>query len=35
MHPIIYDVAVSIDGFIAGPSEDVSQFPHSGKIVED
>lgn len=35
MHPIIYDVAVSIDGFIAGPSEDVSRFPHSGAIVED
>lgn len=35
MHPIIYDVAVSIDGFIAGPSEDVSKFPHSGAIVED
>ena len=35
MHPIIYDVAVSIDGFISGPSEDVSRFPHSGAIVED
>lgn len=35
MHPIIYDVAVSIDGFIAGPSEDVSRFPHFGAIVED
>ncbi|MBO6920428.1 MAG: dihydrofolate reductase [Rhizobiaceae bacterium] len=35
MHPLIYDVAVSIDGFIAGPSEDVSRFPHSGAIVDD
>ena len=35
MHPIIYDVAVSADGFIAGPSADVSAFPHTGPIVDD
>lgn len=35
MHPIIYDVAVSADGFIAGPNSDVSSFPHEGQIVED
>lgn len=35
MQPIFYDVAVSVDGFIAGPSDDVSRFPHSGSIVED
>ena len=35
MHPIIYDVAVSIDGFISGPSEDISKFPHDGPVVDD
>ncbi|MEM7724429.1 MAG: dihydrofolate reductase family protein [Pseudomonadota bacterium] len=35
MHPIIYDVAVSADGFIAGPGGDVSKFPHDGPIVHD
>lgn len=35
MQSIIYDVAVSIDGFIAGPSGDVSLFAHEGPIVED
>lgn len=39
MQPLIYDVAVSIDGFISGPSvngiPDVSRFPHEGSIVED
>ncbi|SHF29820.1 Dihydrofolate reductase [Litoreibacter ascidiaceicola] len=35
MHPIIYDVAVSIDGFISGPDEDISAFAHEGKVVED
>lgn len=35
MHPIIYDVAVSLDGYICGPSGDVSAFPHEGSIVED
>ncbi len=35
MHPIIYDVAVSADGFIAGRNSDVSAFPHAGPIVAD
>ncbi|MEJ6392520.1 dihydrofolate reductase family protein [Gymnodinialimonas sp. 2305UL16-5] len=35
MHPIIYDVAVSADGYICGPDADVSAFPHSGPIVDD
>lgn len=35
MQPIIYDVAVSADGFIAGPNSDVSAFPHQGAIVDD
>lgn len=35
MHPIIYDVAVSIDGFISGPDGDVSGFGHDGPVVED
>lgn len=35
MHPIIYDVAVSIDGYIDGPDGDVSAFPHDGPIVDD
>jgi len=35
MHPIIYDVAVSLDGFIAGPSGDVSKFTFEGEVVDD
>ncbi len=35
MQPIIYDVAVSADGFIAGRDADVSAFPHIGPIVDD
>lgn len=39
MQPLVYDVAVSIDGFIAGPvvgdHRDVSRFPHEGSIVDD
>ncbi len=35
MHPIIYDVAVSIDGFIAGPDGDISKFAHEGPVVDD
>ncbi|MEX3016558.1 dihydrofolate reductase family protein [Gymnodinialimonas hymeniacidonis] len=35
MQPIIYDVAVSADGFIAGRDADVSAFPHTGAIVDD
>lgn len=34
MRRIIYDVAVSRDGFIAGPNGDVSIFPHSGDHVD-
>lgn len=34
MSAIIYDVAVSIDGFIAGPASDVSKFPHEGPHVD-
>ncbi|PCI85937.1 MAG: hypothetical protein COB24_11350 [Hyphomicrobiales bacterium] len=35
MHPIVYDVAIFIDGFIVGVFEDVSSFPFQGSIVED
>ena len=35
MHPIIYDVAVSVDGFISGPSGDISMFANEGPVVED
>ncbi len=35
MQPIIYDVAVSADGYIAGHDADVSAFPHTGAIVDD
>lgn len=35
MHPIIYDVAVSLDGFISGVSGDISKFAHEGPVVED
>lgn len=35
MQPIIYDVAVSIDGFIAGPGGDISGFAHEGPVVDD
>lgn len=35
MHPIIYDVAVSLDGFISGPSGDTSKFAYDGAVVED
>ena len=35
MQPIIYDVAVSADGFICGADFDVSAFPHTGTIVDD
>ncbi len=35
MRPIIYDVAVSIDGFIAGPGGDISAFAQDGPVVED
>ncbi|MEM7321007.1 MAG: deaminase, partial [Pseudomonadota bacterium] len=35
MHPIVYDVAVSIDGYISVPSGDVSRFAHDGPVVDD
>lgn len=35
MQPVIYDVAVSIDGYIAGLDGDISQFAHDGPVVED
>ncbi|MGP1354784.1 MAG: dihydrofolate reductase family protein [Parasphingopyxis sp.] len=35
MQPIIYDVAVSADGFIAGPNADISKFPQSSPAVDD
>ena len=35
MHPIIYDVAVSIDGYISGPGGDISQFAQEGAVVDD
>ncbi len=34
MRRIVYDVAVSRDGFIAGPNGDVSIFPHTGDHVD-
>ena len=35
MQPIIYDVAVSIDGYISGPDGDISKFAQEGPVVED
>lgn len=35
MPPIIYDVAVSMDGYISGPGGDISQFARDGAVVED
>lgn len=35
MQSINYDVAVSIDGYIAGPAADVSKFPAEGEVVDD
>ncbi len=35
MRDIIYDVAVSLDGFIAAPDGDVSAFPMEGDHVAD
>ena len=35
MHPVIYDVAVSVDGMIAGPDENISLFAQDGPVVED
>ncbi len=35
MHPIIYDVAVSMDGYISGLSGDISKFANEGPVVDD
>ena len=35
MQPIIYDVAVSVDGFISGPDGEISKFAHEGPVVDD
>lgn len=35
MQPIIYDAAISADGFIAGPSADISKFPAQSPAVDD
>ncbi len=35
MRAIIYDVAVSADGYIAGPDADITKFPASGPIVDE
>ncbi len=35
MQPVIYDVAVSADGFISVPLDDVSLFPYTGPVVDD
>tara|TARA_Y100001937_G_scaffold1217_2_gene1456 strand:+ start:25837 stop:26376 length:540 start_codon:yes stop_codon:yes gene_type:complete len=32
---IVYHVAVSLDGFIAGPGGDVAGFPHTGPHVQE
>ena len=35
MQPIIYDVAVSIDGYICGPGGGISKFAQEGAVVEE
>ncbi|MEM9616507.1 MAG: dihydrofolate reductase family protein [Pseudomonadota bacterium] len=35
MQSVIYDVAVSADGYISGPAGDISKFPHEGEVVDD
>jgi len=35
MQSLIYDVAVSIDGFIAGRGGDISLFAQAGEVVDD
>jgi len=35
MRSIVFDVAVSLDGYIAGPGDDVSMFPAEGDHVTD
>ncbi|NIA68700.1 dihydrofolate reductase [Pelagibius litoralis] len=34
MRNICYDVAVSVNGFIAGPEDDISVYPHEGDHVD-
>lgn len=34
MGHLTYDVAASLDGYIAGPGNDVSAFPHTGEHVD-
>jgi hypothetical protein len=34
MREIIYDVAVTLDGLIAAPGDDISAFPAEGDHVE-
>ena len=34
MNEIVYYVAVSLDGFISGPNEDISKFASHGKAVD-
>jgi len=34
MQPIVYYVATSLDGYISGPNDDVSQFRFQGECVE-
>lgn len=31
---VYYDVAVSADGYIAGPQDDITKFPHDGPVVD-
>ena len=35
MRSIVYDVATSLDGFIAGPDDDISMFPAEGAHLDD
>ncbi len=35
MQELIYDVAVSVDGFIAGENGDIAGFAQSGPVVDD
>ena len=35
MQPIIYDVNVSIDGYIAGPDGDISKIPEDREVIDD
>ena len=34
MGHLVYDVAASLDGYIAGPDGDVTAFPHHGDHVD-